>query len=112
MSVDKAGYLYLLRNARAPAGVLKMGRTNNPARRLSEYPANSSMIHIFGPVDDCHEAERHLIVFMKARFRASNFGREYVACPSPRDGLSAFLLFCFQELQARMPHMAVPMDLG
>ena len=105
-----AGFLYLMRNPQAPAGTLKVGRTSDVVRRIGQYPRGSECIEAFGPIDDCHSAERHLLSAMRARFMSSDFGREYfVGCRA--DLVAFFHAFCYQALQEyHMPWMAVPMD--
>jgi hypothetical protein len=107
----KAGYLYLLKSPLAPAGSLKVGRTSDYARRFGQYPKGSEYIEVFGPVDDCHAAERHLLSAMRAKFMSSDFGREYfVGCKSEVEAF--FHSFCYQTLQeTHMPWMPVPMDV-
>ena len=108
---SKAGYLYLLQSPQAPAGSLKVGRTSDYARRLGQYPKGSEYIEVFGPIDDCHSAERHLLSAMRAKFMSSDFGREYfVGCK--REVSAFFHAFSYQALQENhMPWMPVPMDV-
>lgn len=111
MKTSKEGYLYLLLNPKAPPEVFKIGRTNNVNRRLTEYPPGSKYIDVFGPVEDCHQAEKYLIQAMKTKFRKSKFGTEYFLGDKP-DILDCFQTFCYNDLQLNhMPWMPIPMNL-
>lgn len=106
----RGGYLYLLVNPSSPRGTFKVGRTNNHARRLTQYPKGSRFVDVFGPVEDCHEAEKHLIAAMRSSFISSDYGREYFMGDQD-DVYSYFRWFCYELLQTvHMPWMTVPMD--
>lgn len=108
----RAGYLYLLVNPGSPPGTVKVGRTNNHARRLAQYPKGSRFVDVFGPVDDCHEAEKHLITAMRSAFLSSDYGREYFV-GAVDEAAPYFRWFCYELLQSvHMPWMRVPMDCG
>lgn len=108
---DHCGYLYLLTNSECKPGTLKVGRTNDFARRVGQYPKGSEYIEVFGPLEDCHEAERFLIAAMRSRFISAEFGREYFRGNSS-DIREFFHAFCYERLQSQhMPWMPVPMDI-
>ena len=110
-SKDCRGFLYILTNSQSPSGTLKVGRTNDRARRVAQYPKGSKYIEVFGPLEDCHVAERHLISAMRARFVSSDYGREYFR-GNASELVGYFHAFCYERLQSdHMPWMPVPMDV-
>ena len=110
-SKDCRGFLYILTNSQSPSGTLKVGRTNDYARRVSQYPKGSKYIEVFGPLEDCHVAERHLLSAMRARFVSSDYGREYFR-GNASELVGYFHAFCYERLQPdHMPWMPVPMDV-
>lgn len=108
----RKGFLYLLKNPEAPEGTSKVGRTNNHCRRITQYPKNSKYVEVFGPIENCHDAETHLIAVMRSRFLSSDFGREYFHGDF-EEVREFFHDFCYNRLQQEyMTWMAVPMELG
>jgi hypothetical protein len=108
---DCRGFLYILTNSQSPSGTLKVGRTNDYARRVAQYPKGSKYIEVFGPLEDCHVAERHLLSAMRAKFVSSDYGREYFR-GNASELVGYFHAFCYERLQPEhMPWMPVPMDV-
>jgi hypothetical protein len=90
--------------------VTKFGRTNDKDRRIREYPRGSYYLDVYGPVEDCHAAERAMLRRLRAAFRVVG-GREYFGVEAAL-GMDAFSRYCraADGLSLDMPEMAVPMD--
>lgn len=71
-----SGYLYILRDPSLPNDVVKIGRTVDPVRRLSEYPKGCWYITTHGAIADCHSAESEILRMFRSRY-ARYKGLEY-----------------------------------
>lgn len=76
MSDVRSGYLYILSVPCLPSDVMKVGRTIDPPRRLSEYPKGATYARVFGLVVDCHAAERQLLEVFRTEYKRFK-GNEY-----------------------------------
>lgn len=109
-SSEPCGFLYALISAEYGPQVTKFGRTVDHRQRLHTYPKGSYYLDVYGPVEDCHAAERALLRRMRAAFAVAA-RREYFQVDAAA-GLEAFQRFCYKSdgLCADLPAMAVPMD--
>ena len=113
----RVGYVYLAINTEpGGAACVKVGRTNSPMRRVSEYrrvSPGTEFLRVAGPYKNCHDVERLLIRRFRETLGTPVRGREYFTSSGDLGygrEVSLFTGFCHDEVGGALG-IPVPMEV-